>query len=263
MAPVRREFFPRISKTVIPRPIIKPETDVLGQAGTARASAATIYGPNWWHDPASDLIEIWDAGPALCFKDILPRKDKYAREGLYLRLSLAYRTTANAFANIRTFSGNHVTLPNAPHGAMYVDPFTRFFVTDDCTLNINSIYRDERVWLQRVDWEWFSRETLYEDELGHADPYVVRTPEEVGALYARKQITEETVKEALIDRIRRDNGFAQRCLLVLAEDALLRNDLVALHRMLNRESDGSGSGGGSAVDQGTERQDANGRGIRL
>ena len=262
MAPVRREFFPRLSKTVVPRPIVKPETDVLGQAGTARAAAATIYGPNWWHDPASDLIEIWDAGAALCFKDVLPQKDKYKREGLYLRLSLAYRTTANAFVNLRTFSGNHVTLPNAPYGEMYVDPFTRFFVTDDCTLNINSIHRDERVWLQRVDWEWFSQETLYEDELARAGPYLVRTTEEVAALYARKEITEDTVKETLIDRIRRDNRFAQRCLLVLAEDALLRKDLVALDRMVNRDSDGNGSGGASATGPGAEQQAANGRGTR-
>ena len=165
MTPVRREFFPRVRKTVIPRPVVKEETDVLGQSGWVRAAAATIYGPNWYHDQDQDLIEIWDAGPALCFKDVLPRKDKYAKEDLYLRLSIAYRTTANAFANIRTFSGNHVTLPNATDGAMYDDPFTRYFVTDDCTININSIYRDERLWLQRVEWEWVSHETIFEDEL--------------------------------------------------------------------------------------------------
>src|SRR5262249_32662419 len=105
MTMVSREFCPKVRKTVIPRPAVGWETDVLGQSGSVRAASATIYGPNWYHDTVSDLIEIWDAGPALCFKDVLPRKDKYTREGLYLRLSLAYRTTANAFANIRTFSG--------------------------------------------------------------------------------------------------------------------------------------------------------------
>jgi hypothetical protein len=237
MAPVRREFFPRVRKTVVPRPVVKLETDVLGQAGTVRASAATIYGPNWCHDQAQDLIEIWDAGPALCFKDILPRKDKYARENLYLRLSLAYRTTANACVNIRTFSGNHVSLPNALHGAMYDDPFTRFFVTDDCTLNINSIYRDERAWLERVDWEWVSGETLFEDEQAFADPYLQRTAAEVESLYARKQMTDDTVREILIDRIRRDSGFAQRCLLLLGEDSLLRKDLVTLYGLFNHAAE--------------------------
>jgi hypothetical protein len=233
MAPVRREFFPRVKKTVIPRPVVKLETDVLGQTGTVRASAATIYGPNWWHDTVQDLIEIWDAGPALCFKDLLPRKDKYARENLYLRLSLAYRTTANACVNIRTFSGNHISLPNALHGAIFDDPFTRFFVTDDCTLNVNSIYRDERLWLDRVEWEWVSGETMYEDEQVYADPYLHRTAEQVEALYASKPMTDETVREILIERIRHDSGFAQRCLLLLGEDALLRKDLVALYGLLN------------------------------
>src|SRR5262249_18494212 len=135
MTAVRREFFPKVRKTVIPRPVIKPGIEVRGQYGSVRAAAATIYGPNWYHDSPQDLIEIWDAGPALCFRDVLPCKDLYAREGLYLRLAIAYRTTASAFVNIRTFSGNNVTLPNAIGGAMYEDPFTRVHVTDDCTLN--------------------------------------------------------------------------------------------------------------------------------
>src|SRR5262249_20287371 len=161
----------------------------------------TIYGPNWYHDSPQDLIEIWDAGPALCFRDVLPCKDLYAREGLYLRLAIAYRTTASAFVNIRTFSGNNVTLPNAIGGAMYEDPFTRVHVTDDCTLNINSIHRDERIWLQRVDWEWISRETIFEDELPFQEPALYRTREEVEAVYVEKQVDDETVKEFLIDRI--------------------------------------------------------------
>jgi hypothetical protein len=231
MTPTEREFFPRVRKTIIPRPAAHAETDVLGQSGSVRAAAATIYGPNWYHDPHEDLIEIWDAGPALCFKDVLPRKDKYAREGLYLRLSLAYRTTANAFVNIRTFSGNNVTLPNAIEGAMYDDPYTRFYVTDDCTLNINSIYREERLWLQRVDWEWVSRETIFEDELSSGNLYLERAREEVEALYAPKEINDDTVKGFLIDKIRTDPVFAKRCLLLLAEEGWLRKDLVALYEM--------------------------------
>jgi hypothetical protein len=236
MTAVHREFFPRVKKTVVPRPVVKEETDVLGQSGSVRAAAATIYGPNWHHDPFQDLIEIWDAGPALCYRDVLPRKDKYAKEGLYLRLSLAYRTTPNAFANIRTFSGNNITLPNAIDGAMYEDPFTRYCVTDDCTLNLNSLYRDERIWLQRVDWEWVSRETIFEDELAFQEPYLNRSKEEVDALYAAKEIDDEAVKKFLIDKVRGDGAFAKRCLLLLCEDRLLGNDLVALHGMLNHVS---------------------------
>jgi hypothetical protein len=237
MSAVHREFFPRVKLTVVPRPVVKEETDVLGHSGSVRAAAATIYGANWYHDPAQDLIEIWDAGPALCFRDVLPRKDKYAREGLYLRLSLAYRTTPNACANLRTFSGNNITLPNATGGAMYEDPFTRYFVTDDCTININSLFRDERIWLQRVDWEWVSRETLFEDELAHREPYLERSQAEVDALYAEKEIDDETVKGFLIDKLRGDGAFAKRCLLLLCEDRLLGKDLVALHGMLNHVSD--------------------------
>jgi hypothetical protein len=231
MTPAEREFFPRVRKTIIPRPAAHAETDVLGLSGSVRAAAATIYGPNWYHDPNEDLIEIWDAGPALYFKDVLPRKDKYAREGLYLRLSIAYRTTANAFVNIRTFSGNNVTLPNALEGAMYDDPYTRFHVTDDCTLNINSLYREERLWVQRVDWEWVSRDTIFEDELASSNPYLERKREEVEALYAPKEINDDTVKGFLIDKIRTDPVFAKRCLLLLAEEGWLRKDLIALYEM--------------------------------
>jgi hypothetical protein len=239
MTPLEREFFPRVRKTVIPRPVLRKETDVMGQWGSVRASAATIYGANWYHEPYEDLIEIWDAGPALCFKDVLPRKDKYAREGLYLRLSIAYRTTANAFANIRTFSGNHVTLSNAVEGAMYEDPYTRFFVTDDGTININSIYREERLWLQRVDWEWMSQATLFEDEAASANLYLERSRTEVASCYAKKKIDDDTVKEFLIDKIRSDPVFAQRCLLLLAEAEWLRKDLVALYETLNHATDQS------------------------
>ncbi len=239
MTMVSREYFPKVRKTVIPRPAPRWESDVLGQSGSVRAASATVYGDNWYHDTVSDLIEIWDAGPALCFKDVLPRKDKYAREGLYLRLSLAYRTTANAFANIRTFSGNNVTLPNSLDGAMYEDPYTRFHITDDCTININSMYREERLWLQRVDWEWVSRETIFEDELASGNLYLERTREEVESLYAEKEINENTVKEFLLDKIRTDPVFSKRCLLLLLEDKLLPKDLVALYETLNHGAERS------------------------
>lgn len=239
MTVISREFFRKVRKTVIPRPPVRWEADVLGQSGSVRAAAATIYGPNWYHDPVADLIEIWDAGPALCFKDVLPRKDKYAREGLYLRLSLAYRTTDNAYVNIRTFSGNNVTLPNSPDGAMYEDPYTRFHVTEDCTLNINSLYREERLWLQRVDWEWVSHETIFEDEVVAGDLYLERAPDEVEALYAEKEINENTVQEFLIDKVRTDPVFAKRCLLLLLEEKFLPNDLVALYEILNHGAERS------------------------
>jgi hypothetical protein len=234
--PAGWEFFSRVRRTVVPRPVVRVETDVKGQAGSVRAAAATIYGPNWHHDPYQDLIEIWDAGPALCFKDILPKKDKYAKEGLYLRLVLSYRTSANAFANIRTFSGNHVTLPNATDGAQYDDPFTRFYVTDDCTININSLYQGERLWLQRVDWEWASQETIFEDELvAGVSQYADRQREAVQAVYVEKPINDDTIKAMLIDRLQQDPGFAKRCLLLLEEGTLLRKDLTELHEMLSHD----------------------------
>lgn len=233
MAPGRREFFPRVKKTVIPRPVVKPEFEVRGQSGSVRAAEATLSGPNWHHDRTNDLIEIWDAGAALCFKDVLPRKDLYAREGLYLRLAIAYRTTPGAFVNIRTLSGNNVTLLNAPNGAMYEDPCTRDWITDDCTININSVHRDERIWFQRVDWEWVSRQTVFQDELNDQGPYLLRTQKEVDALYADKTFDDTAVKEFLIEKIRGDSAFAKRCLVLLCEGALLRKDLATLHKMLN------------------------------
>ena len=232
MALPPREFFPRVRKTILPRPVVREKVPVFGQRGIVRAGAATIYGSNWYHDQAQDLIEIWDAGAALCFADALPSKDLYVREGLYLQFTLAYRTTANAFANIRTFSGNHVTLPNATEGSMYQDPGTRFWVTDDCTININSIHRDERLWLQRVEWEWVSQEIIYEDELSCAELFATRSREEIEKLYAKKPIDAVALKELVIERIRKDEAFARRCLLLLCEERL-DNDLVRLYGMLN------------------------------
>jgi hypothetical protein len=227
-----REFFARVRKTVVPRPVPKIETDVMGQNGMVWAAQATIYGSNWYLDSDQNLIEIYDAGAALTFRDLFPKKDKYAREGLYLRLCLAYRTTANAFANIRTFSGNHVTLPNSLEGAMYIDPHTQSWVTDDMTININSIYAGEKLWIQRVEWEWASKETMYEDELATQDPYLVRDRKAVEEIYAEKEITKDLVQQYLIGRIRSDEHFAKRCLALLNGDKLMKRDLVALYRDL-------------------------------
>ncbi len=232
---VTREFFPIVKKTVMPRPVVREETDVLGQAGSVLASWATIYGPNWYHDQQQDLIEIYDAGAALVFRDNLPRNDKYAREGLYLRLAIAYRTTENANANIRTFSGNHVMLPNSVQGAMYVDPGTFYFVTDDMTININSIYSNEKLWIQRVDWEWISRVIVYEDEVTATGLELTRSKAEVEALYAEKAVTDESVKDFLVDRIGRDYHFRKRCLALMGTDRLLERDLVSLYRELKVE----------------------------
>ena len=190
-----------------------------------------IYGPNWYHDREQDLIEIYDAGPALSFRHLLPKKDKYEREGLYLLLSIAYRTTENANANIRTFSGWHVDLPNALDGGMCVDKHTYHWVSDDCCININSIFLGEKLWLQRVDWEWMSRETIYEDE-HDKDRWLHRTKEEVDALYAKKHVTKHVVEDFLIKRIKEDATFAKRCLMLLNSDKLLEEDIISLYKDL-------------------------------
>ena len=67
------------------------------------------------------------------------------------------------------------------------------------------------------------------------DPESLRS--EVEACYAKKKIDDDTVKNDLIDRIRGDSAFAKRCLLLLCEDSLMRDDLVALYGMLNHVSD--------------------------
>lgn len=229
---VKREFFPKVRKTRVPRPVVKEETDVLSQTGSVKATDAVIYGPNWYHGEKSDLIEIYDAGPALSFHQLLPRKDKYECEGLYLLLSIAYRTTENANANIRTFSGRHVNLPNAVNGGMFVDTHTRHWVSDDCCININSVYQDEKLWLQRVDWEWMSRETIYEDEPDENE-WLPRTKKEVDTLYAKKRITKRSVEEFLINRIKDDPDFAKRCLTLLHNDKLRENDIVSIYKDLH------------------------------
>ncbi|MBN2374569.1 hypothetical protein JXL19_12370 [bacterium] len=229
----KREFFPIVKKTIMPRPVYREETDILGQSGIAWATEAIIYGPNWYHDREQGLIEIYDAGPALCFRDILPKKHKYAREGLYLRLALAYRTTENANANIRTFSGNHVNLPNSLKGSIYIDPFTYHWVSDDMTININSIYLNEKLWIQRVEWEWVSKETIFDDEVGKKDINLIRSQKEIEAIYTKKEITSNTVKEYLINRVKHDENFAKRCLALLNSDNLFEKDLVTIYKGLN------------------------------
>ncbi|MGA1825477.1 MAG: hypothetical protein ACMUIP_12530 [bacterium] len=231
---LKREFFERVRKTVIPRPVIEPETDVLAQWGSAKATDAIIYGPNWYHDREQDLIEIYDAGPALNFRQLIPKKNKYEREGLYLLLSIAYRTTENANANIRSFSGWHVALPNAVEGAMFVDKETYNWVSDDCCININSIFLGEKLWLQRVDWEWVSRDTIYDDEY-FKDQWLHRTKKEVDSLYAKKHITQRFVQDFLIERIKTDPHFAKRCLMLLNNDKLHEKDLVSLYKDLGIE----------------------------
>ncbi len=228
---VKREFFSKVRKTRVPRPVVKKETDVLSQTGSVKSTDAVIYGPNWYHDRENDLIEIYDAGPALSFLDLLPRKDKYEKEGLYLLLSIAYRTTKNANANIRTFSGWHVELPNAVDGGMLVDTHTIHCVSDDCCININSVYQGEKLWLQRVDWEWMSREAINDDEPLNNE-WLSRTKKEVDSLYAKKRITKRSVEEFLISRIKDDPIFAKRCLMLLNNDKLQENDIVSLYKDL-------------------------------
>ncbi|MGF1613187.1 MAG: hypothetical protein ACFCVA_04525 [Gammaproteobacteria bacterium] len=230
-----REFFPSVRKSIMPRPAYLEERDILGQSGTAWATQAQIFGPNWYLDHEHGLIEIYDAGPAICFRGLLPKKDKYDKESLYLRLGLAYRTTENANVNIRNFSGSHVTLPNSVDGAIYYDPSNYHWVTDDLTINVNSIYTGEKIWIQRVDWEWMSKEILYEDEAGWQDHYLHRNKEEVDALYSPQHITDESVKGYLVNRIQNDERFAKRCLALLRTDQLLNNDLTALYQDLGLE----------------------------
>ncbi len=224
----QREFFPTVKKTVMPRPYIEPQTDVLGQYGTAWATNATIYGDNWYVDHSQGLVEIYEAGPAISFFQLLPKKDKYVKEGLYLRLKLAYRTTENANVNIRNFSGNHVTLPNSIHGHIYDDPNTYWWVTDDLTININSIYSGEKIWIQRVDWEWMSKDVIYDDEVNEVEPLLHRSFEAIEKLYAPQDINPESVKNFLTEKIKNDEHFAKRCLVMLRQDQLMGEDLVKL-----------------------------------
>ncbi|MDJ0901144.1 MAG: hypothetical protein QNJ55_20280 [Xenococcus sp. MO_188.B8] len=225
---ITREFFPRVRKTIMPRPYFAEETDILGQSGTAWAVDAAIHGDNWYVDRGQGLVEIYEAGAAISFHHLLPRKDKYEKEGLYLRLKLAYRTTENANVNIRTFSGNHVTLPNSFYGHIYDDPQTYWYLTDDLTININSIFAGEKLWIQRVDWEWMSKEVVYEDEVQEQHLDLIRSPEEIKNLYAPKEITPNSVKNFLREKIQQDDEFAKRCLVILGQDQLMSKDITQL-----------------------------------
>lgn len=232
MPKIKREFFPQVKKTVMPRPVLMHEIDILGQRGTVFACEARVFGDNWYYDKIENLIEIYGAGTALVFHNLLPRRDKYARENLYLQLTLAYRTTENANANIRTFSGNHITLPNNITGGMFTDVNTFHWVTEDMTLNVNSLYTGEKLWLQRVEWEWVSREIIYDDEVGKAKPFLTRTTAEVEELYREQTINADTVRNFLLERIKNDEHFAKRCLTLLNNDKLLQKDLVNLYKDL-------------------------------
>ncbi len=231
---VKREYFSKVKKTRIPRPVVKEETDILSQTGSVKATDAVIYGSNWYHDKVNDLIEISDAGPALSFQHLLPGKDKYDREGLYLLLSIAYRTTGNANVNIRSFSGWHVELPNSLKGNMFIDEQTLHWVSDDCCININSIYTGEKIWIQRVDWEWISRETSYYDE-SEKKQWLNRSKKEIDALYKKKRVTKRSVQDFLISRIENDPEFAKRCLMLLNNDKLFEKDIVSLFKDLGEE----------------------------
>lgn len=228
----KREFFQKVKKTIMPRPVVKPQTDILGQSGIAWATNANIYGHNWYLNEDENLIEIYNAGPALCFYDILPKKDKYKREGLYLQIAIAYRTTENANANIRTLSGNNITLPNSPTGSMYVDPFTYYWITDDMTININSIFLGEKLWIQRIEWEWVSKEILFEDEVSTKDIILTRSKKEIDAIYSEKETTKEMVKQFLINMIANNDNFAKSCLILLNDNKLLEQDVISLYQNL-------------------------------
>ncbi|MEA5511707.1 hypothetical protein VB715_18190 [Crocosphaera sp. UHCC 0190] len=212
----------------MPRPYFVQETDILGQSGTAWAVDASVYGDNYYINREQGLVEIYEGGPALSFYHLIPRKNKYEKEGLYLRLKLAYRTSENANVNIRTFSGNHVTLLNSFYGDMYDDPNTYWWVTDDLTININSIFSGEKFWIQRVDWEWMSKEVIYEDEVQDQNTLLNRSFEEIEKLYAAKAITNDSVKNFLMENIKKDDNFAKRCLLLLRQDQLMGEDLSKL-----------------------------------
>lgn len=224
----KREFFPSVRKTIMPRPHFAEDRDILGQSGIAWAGEAAVHGDNWYLDHGQGLIEIFEAGAAISFHHLLPRKDKYEKEGLYLRLKLAYRTTENANVNIRNFSGGHVTLPNSMYGNMYDDPQTYWYLTDDLTININSIYSGEKLWIQRVEWEWMSKEVVYEDEVLQQSLDLIRSAEEVANLYAPKGITESSVKDFLVNKIKEDDEFAKRCLAILGQEQLMNKDLTQL-----------------------------------
>ena len=72
---IKREFFPKVKKTIMPRPHGVEEVDILGQSGTAWASEAAIYGTNWHVDHYQGLIEVYGAGAAISFHLLLPRKN--------------------------------------------------------------------------------------------------------------------------------------------------------------------------------------------
>jgi hypothetical protein len=79
-----------------------------------------------------------------------------------------------------------------------------------------------------------SREIVYDDEVGKVLPLLERTPEQVENLYREREVTADTARDFLIDRIKSDDHFAKRCLTLLATDKLLQNDLVGLYKTFGK-----------------------------
>jgi hypothetical protein len=84
------------------------------------------------------------------------------------------------------------------------------------------------MWIQRVVWEWMSKEVVYEDEVQDQDILLTRSVEEIKKLYAPAKITPNSIKDFLAEKIRQDENFAKRCLGILCEDQLMNKDLTQL-----------------------------------
>ena len=116
-------------------------------------------------------------------------------------------------------------------GNIYDDVDTYWYITDDMTININSIYTDEKMWIQRVDWEWMSKEVVFEDEIDKKSPFVSRSLKEIEKLYVPQKINQDSVKDFLIENIKTDEHFAKRCMAMLCQDKLMaEKNLVELFK---------------------------------
>ncbi len=142
---------------------------------------------------------------------------------------MAYRTTRNANVNLRTFSGRHMTLSNSIDGHMYDDVDTYWYITDDMTINVNSIYTDERLWIHRVDWEWMSKEVVLEDEIDEKNIFVNRTLQQIEKLYTPQKINADSITDFLMNKIQTDEHFAKRCLAMMCKDKIMEEkDLIQI-----------------------------------
>ena len=122
-----------------------------------------------------------------------------------------------------------MTLSNSVDGNIYDDVDTYWYITDDMTININSIYTDEKIWIQRVDWEWMSKEVVFEDEVDKKTPFVNRTLKEIEKLYIPQKINQDSVTDFLMNKIKTDEHFAKRCMAMLCQDKLMaEKNLVEL-----------------------------------